>query len=153
MLVQNPLSPGVWGLRVVFQGISLWATMCRTCKKEQAGIELQEYLRKRRSEQTTRPSNTEGWCRLYDNFLGLLKVAFSRKGLWKHIFLRFFINFSSKFFNRTCDWLDVNSNSYPQPITSYVKKFKGKIEEKLEQLHICTNLIEKKLPLLRKSSD
>ena len=62
----------------------------------------------------------------------MLKVAFSRKGLWKYTILRFFINFSSKFFDRACDWLDLNSNFYPQPITSSVKKFRGKNDEKLE---------------------
>ena len=41
--------------------------------------------------------------------------AFSRKGLWKYTFLWFFINFSFKFFDGACDWLNLNSNFYPQP--------------------------------------
>ena len=66
-----------------------------------------------------------GW----EYFVAYLKVAFSRKGLWKYTLLRFFIIFSSNFF----DWLDLNSNFYPQPITKSVKKIRGKNDKKSEK--------------------
>jgi len=44
--------------------------------------------------------------------------------------LQLFINFSSRFFDGACDWLNLNSNIYSQPITSSVQKFRGKIDEK-----------------------
>ena len=62
-----------------------------------------------------------------------LKVAFSRKGLWKYILLRFFIIFSSKFFDGACDWLRVEIWIQIQPITSSIKKFRGKSDEKSEK--------------------
>ena len=37
----------------------------------------------------------------------VLKVAFSQGDLWKYILLRFFFNFSSRLFDRACDWLGV----------------------------------------------
>ena len=47
----------------------------------------------------------------------LLKVAFSRKSLWKYTLLWFFINFSSKFFDR--GKIDEKSEKYTDALDCY----------------------------------
>ena len=74
------------------------------------------------------------------NLQTVVKVAFSWKGLWKYPLAPiFFINF----FDGACDWLDLNLNFYPQPITSSVKKLRGKIDENLSKWIFAQNLWRK----------
>ena len=71
--------------------------------------------------------------RVVPSYRFAVKVAFSRKELWKYILHQFFFNFSSIFFDRACDWLGVEIWIQIQLITSSVKKFRGKLDEKLEK--------------------
>ena len=42
-----------------------------------------------------------------------------------------------------CDWLDLNSNFYPQPITSSVKKFRGKLMKNWKSVYFHNPFREK----------
>ena len=94
------------------------------------------------SQKTLSFSLTSGWhlnlevCYFYKGTFAnniRLKAAFSRKGLWNYTLLRFFIIFSSQFFDRACDLLRVEIWIQIQSITSSVKRFRRKIDEKLDK--------------------
>ena len=76
------------------------------------------------------------------------KGNFSQKGWWKYTLFQFFLIFSSRFFKRACDWLRIEIWIQIHQITSSVKKFRGKIDEKLEKCIFSYTFLKKTLPLL-----